>query len=807
MTRHLCIHAHFYQPPRENPWLGEVEVQDSARPYHDWNERIAAECYQRNAASRILDDEGRIARIVNNYARISFNFGPTLLSWMERRRPDVYAAVREADRDSRRRFSGHGAALAQAYNHVILPLADARDKRTQVRWGIADFEHRFGRPPEGLWLPETAVDLETLEVLARHGLRFTILAPGQARRARRLGHGRWRDVEGGRIDPRRPYLCRLPSGRSIALFFYDGPVARDVAFGDLLRDGARFARRLGEAFDGGRREAQLVHVATDGETYGHHHRFGDMALAYCLRHLELHGTARLTVYGEYLEAHPPTHEVEIQEHSSWSCAHGVERWRSHCGCSTGAHPGWDQAWRAPLRRGLDGLRDALAALYEREAAPLLRHPWEARDDYIRVVLDRSEPTVRAFLDRHGVGELRGEDKVRALKLLELQHNALLMYTSCGWFFDDISGIEAVQILGYAARAAQLAREVGGNDPEPALLEALAEARSNLGGTGADVYRTRVAPARVDLLRVGAHFAVSSLFDGEAGRTGSYAFEPVEGADDRLEAGHHRLALGAGTVRSLVTGEALPVSYAVLHLGDHVISAGVRPRRGEAAFAEMGRAFREAFLRSDVAEVFRLQTRHFGRRVYSLRDLFRDAQRAILDRVRYATLDRVEGVYRALFQDNYALMSFLRDLGVPVPAALRAAAEQVVGADLVALFRGDGVDPERLARLLEEERKWGLRLDWELIGYVAGAWIDREVARWARRPEHRGPLESLRAVLEHLGPSPAEPDLWRAQNAYAEVAERLPQVLDAVAARPGGRTEAWHAAFTRVGELLGVRTGG
>lgn len=369
MERYVCIHGHFYQPPRENPWLEEVELQDSAHPYHDWNERITAQCYAPNAASRILDPEERIIEIVNNYSSISFNFGPTLLAWLERHDHDTYRAILEADRTSRERFSGHGSALAQIYNHMIMPLASRRDKVTQVIWAIHDFKRRFEREPEGLWLAETAVDLETLEVLAEWGLRFTLLAPRQAARVREMVPGaNWEEVGGGRIDPSRAYQCSLPSGKTISLFFYDDPVSRDIAFGGLLISGDGFARRLAEAFSPSRPWPQLVHVAIDGETFGHHHRFGDQALAYCLHLIEAQGLARITNYGEYLEKHPPTHQVEIYENSSWSCVHGVERWRNDCGCQSGMHHGWTQSWRKPLRETLDWLRDEAATLFEQRAA-------------------------------------------------------------------------------------------------------------------------------------------------------------------------------------------------------------------------------------------------------------------------------------------------------------------------------------------------------------------------------------------------------------------------------------------------------
>jgi alpha-amylase/alpha-mannosidase (GH57 family) len=408
MERYICIHGHFYQPPRENPWLEAIEVQDSAHPYHDWNERITAECYAANATSRILDEHERIIRLVNNYAKMSFNIGPTLLAWMEKKAPDVYESILEADRESQAVFSGHGSALAQGYNHIILPLATTRDKYTQVIWGIRDFEYRFGRSPEGMWLPETAVDLETLDILAEGGMRFSILAPHQARQVRPLGEKAWRDVSGAEVDPTMPYVQHLPSGRSIVLFFYDGPISRAVAFEKLLNDGEAFARRLVSGFSEKRTWPQLVHIATDGESYGHHHRFGDMALAYALEHIEKNNHARLTNYGEYLEKHPPSHEVGIFENTSWSCEHGIERWQGDCGCNSGKHPEWNQDWRRPLREATDFLCEHFSRKYEEKARALLVSPEEARNGYIEIILDRSAATIEACLSRHPVKKLNEE---------------------------------------------------------------------------------------------------------------------------------------------------------------------------------------------------------------------------------------------------------------------------------------------------------------------------------------------------------------------------------------------------------------
>ncbi len=577
MEKYICIHGHFYQPPRENPWLEAVELQDSASPFHDWNERVTAECYAPNAHARLLDGEGRIERIVSNYSRISFNFGPTVLSWMREKMPDVHQAIVEADRASRERFSGHGSALAQCYNHIIMPLANLRDKQTQVRWGISDFQFRFGRAPEGMWLPECAVDNESLEVLAEFGIKFTILSPGQASRVRDLHGGDWQEVGGGRVDPSMPYVVKLPSGRSIVVFFYDGPIAQAVAFENLLMNGETFANRLLKGFNDDRTWNQLVHIATDGESYGHHCRYGDMALAYALHSINAGKQARLTIYGEFLEQNPPTHEVEVFQASSWSCPHGVERWWRHCGCNSGGHPGWDQNWRQPLRAALDWLRDELSGRYEIKAREFLKDPWEARNEYIHVILNRSPENIAVFFQKHATRELKGAGQVNALRLLEMQRHALLMYTSCGWFFDELSGPETVQVIQYAARAIQLAADLLGEDLEPGFLDVLGVAKSNIPphDDGRAIYANFVKPAIMTRERAGAHYAISSLFDSYPEEARIYSFTVRQLERQLFTSGNARLALGRIEVAFEITRNSDLVSYAVLHLGDHNVNCGAR----------------------------------------------------------------------------------------------------------------------------------------------------------------------------------------------------------------------------------------
>jgi alpha-amylase/alpha-mannosidase (GH57 family) len=457
----LVIHGHFYQPPRESPWTGEVEAEPSAAPYHDWNERIHDECYAPN---------------VVNYPKISFNFGPTLLSWLESHHSDTYQKILNADKESIAKRNGHGNAIAQAYGHAILPLCNERDRLTQIVWGLADFRFRFGREAESLWLPETAANDDILALLIEQGLRYVILAPNQAK---------------GAVDTSRPYSFRHTDGsaRSLAVFFYNGPLARAIAFEKALTS----SRGLVEQFVRAARAGGLVNVATDGETYGHHFKFGDLCLAHALEVEAKEAGFWITNYGEYLDRNPPKLEVKIDngpngEGTSWSCAHGVGRWARDCGCHTGGEPGWNQLWRAPLRAALNFLRDDTGVKFESLASELLRDPWAARNDYIDVILDR-EHARETFLSHHALRSLTSLEESRVLNLMEMQRSALLMFTSCGWFFSDLAGIETIQVMRYAARVIDLQDQLGLDPPRKRFLEMMAEAKSNQPekGNGAEIF--------------------------------------------------------------------------------------------------------------------------------------------------------------------------------------------------------------------------------------------------------------------------------------------------------------------------------
>ncbi len=806
MKRFLCIHGHFYQPPRENPWLEAIELQDSAFPYHDWNERIAAECYAPNAMARRLDGDGRIVDIVNNYSRISFNFGPTLLAWMQEHAPDVLAAVVEADRQSRERFSGHGSALAQTYNHMILPLASTRDKHTQVLWGLRDFEHRFGRAPEGMWLAETAADMHTLEVLAERGIRFTILSPFQASRVRPLKGGPWTDVDGGRVDPSRPYRVQLRSKRSIVVFFYDAPLSKAVAFEELLNSGEALAGRLMDGFDDGRDWDQLVHIATDGESYGHHHRYGEMALAHALDQIEQQGLARLANYGEFLERHPPAMQAQIHEKSAWSCSHGVGRWFADCGCNSGSRPGWRQHWRAPLREAMDWLRDTIEPLFEREAALFFRDPWEARNDYIRVILDRSDESVAAYFERQARQPLDETQQVAALSLMEMQRHAMLMYTSCGWFFDELSGIETVQVIQYAGRAIQLARTVFGEDLEPGFLERLAKAPSNIPehGNGRAIYEKFVQPAILDREKLGAHFAVSSLFEDYPEKARVYCCTFEQQHRQVFTAGRAKLVLGRSRVTLDVTRATDVLSYAALHLGDHNVNCGVRFFRGDEAFQQLVADFTEAFDRADFPQIIRLMDKHFGESHYSLKDLFRDEQRKALRQILASTQQDIESHFRQIAGQYTPLTRFLKDISAPLPPPLKTAVHFVLNCDILRQFEADDPDPARVRALVEQAQAGSIDLQRDLLSYAIKGHLDRRLDRLVQSPDDVSWLARTAELVEAIRSMGLEPNLWKTQNLCFQMLHAILPGRKAKAEQGDPAAGQWLEHFHKLCEQLGFQ---
>lgn len=480
--RYVIIHGHFYQPPRESPWTGLISPEPTAAPFPNWNERILSECYTANAHAHMM--EGTVVHVRNNYESLSFNVGPTLASWMERHGKTAYRAIRRGDELSRERCGGHGNAIAQSYNHSILPLLSARDRELQIAWGIEDFVYRFRRRPEGIWMPECAADDDTLEAIAAAGLKFTIVAADQGR------------FNGPRADSRAagPFIWR---GRehTLAIFRFDRPLSGEIAFGDLLNDGAKMADRLTETALALEPGAALL-VATDGETFGHHKKTGASELARALTLLERRGDIMLANLGEYLASHAPDGSFEMNGPTSWSCEHGVARWHSNCGC--GGNPGTTQEWREPLFDAMQFVKNHTDAMYQRFAPAMVEDAAGALNESVRIFLDPQPAVQEEFFVKRKVANERFHDQL--VRLFEMVRAGQAAMTSCAWFFDDFGGPEGRVALRWAARAIEIAAEFAPTI-EPEVLSRLRTIRSNRRdiGDAATLYlslKTREARGRI-----------------------------------------------------------------------------------------------------------------------------------------------------------------------------------------------------------------------------------------------------------------------------------------------------------------------
>jgi alpha-amylase/alpha-mannosidase (GH57 family) len=712
---YITVHGHFYQPPRENPYLDAIERQPSAAPFHDWNERIHHECYRPNAFARVLNDQGEVVGIVNNYEYFSFNIGPTLMSWIERHDVEVYQRIVDADRKSCERLNGHGNAIAQAYNHMILPLANTRDKYTQIRWGKEDFKSHFGRDPEGMWLAETAVDYDTLEALVAEGIKFIVLAPSQAQRCRPIvtsdaqSQDEWHEVGGSQIDPTRPYRCFLPRRSQdfynphaphptpdtpfIDIFFYDGPISRDMGFDQALSSSHNLAGRLGQAVRGDHRSSQLVAVATDGETFGHHKGGTEKCLAYAFVGEFPNRGWTVTNFAHYLSLKAPEWEVELKPVTAWSCAHGVDRWQDDCGCGGGGL--WDQKWRRPLREALNWLRDQLIKVYDEVGGKLFSDPWLARDEYIQVVRDRSPATVQKFLTRHQSHKLSSSERLDALRLLEMQRHAMLMYTSCGWFFEELSRPEGTQILRYAARALELAGDVAGVQLEKGFVKRLALAPSNVEcfKNGAEVYRQLVISAQISFEQVAAHYAISSLFTTYSREERIYCYSANQLDYQLQRMGSLTLAIGQLQLTSEITRETQHLVFAVLHLCGWDFQCCIQPFSGRRSYTQLKESLSDALNQGSAANTILTMHRHFRERSYSLQDLFAEERHRIMQLLSQETLTRLDQLYTQVYRDNYGvLIAFHRD-ELPVPRELQVAAEIALGHRLLVTLRSLEQDPD------------------------------------------------------------------------------------------------------------------
>lgn len=762
MNRYICIHGHFYQPPRENAWLDKIEIQESAHPFHDWNERITRECYETNGFSRILNENDKITDIVNNYARMSFNFGPTLLHWIESHHKGVYDAIIQADSLSMQYFNGHGSAMAQVYNHIIMPLASRRDKETQVKWGIYDFEYRFKRKPEGMWLAETAVDLETLEVLVENGILFTVLAPSQASRVRASESDSWE----GFTDIRRPYICKLPSGKSISLFFYDGERSQGIAFKGLLDDGKRFASELTSGFDD-RSEPQLMHVATDGETYGHHHNHGEMALAYCTRYLEENQLAKITNYSQFLSIAPPTYEVEIHENSSWSCAHGIERWKSDCGCHTGGGHDWNQKWRTPLREALDDLSIRFEAIYKEELSRYDIDPEELRNNYIELLVNRTPVKTLEFLTKYIPAKLSKKEITRIVRSLEMQKHAQFMFTSCGWFFNDVSGIETVQILQYANRAIQLAEGLTGEDLDSDFIRKLDDAKSNISshGSGRDIYNKWVRTKQLTLTQVGMHYAVGSLFHSDTEVLQVLNYECISEDFKRYRAGIQMLAMGRTKVNSNITLSTKHFSFAILYLGNHHLIGNTSDSMTEHHFKLVADDIQKAFNNGKLSVTIDLIKRHFTDKGFSFYDLMLDEQMNMLNRVLETNIQVALSSYEKINDRTYSLMNVMKNNRLTIPPILIQNLETVNNYYIEDLLKRDinQFNLNDLEEKVQEVKRWDLRLNEEKIAFLATNRIHGLIESFDKDEPDDKLLTQIHNILDLMETISIKPAIHELQN--------------------------------------------
>ncbi|OQY34567.1 MAG: hypothetical protein B6241_04665 [Spirochaetaceae bacterium 4572_59] len=512
----VIIHGHFYQPPRENPWSGIIEDQPTAYPYDNWNQKIQEECYQSNCWSPVLNGEGQVVCQFNNYDYISFNFGPTLLSWIKEYASASYEKIRKADRNSIYLNKGHGNAMAQVYNHIIMPLANEKDRITQIEWGIKDFQHHFERDPEGMWLAETAIHPETAEELVKAGIKYTVLSPWQADLITKNGSDTIK-AENRKELWQHPWIIPCPSG-DLTVFFYHPGLSSDISFQHLLRDANLFYSRVNQELDDP--GTTLLSIATDGEIYGHHEKWGNMGLSAFISKVLADDSLCISNFAARMDMENPAGTVGLQKGedekgSSWSCSHGVSRWYKDCGCNTGGKEEWDQAWRTPLRDGLNSLSNETDRIYEKEMARLTgRDPWEVRNKYIEVLLNPSK--ANQFYKENGPGKKSLSDRNLFFSLLEGQKNKMFMFTSCGWFFSDIAGIEARQNLMYAARTIDLYSLFFSISQETTLLDYLSDAESNdiTKGNAAVLYTSQKFVSKKQEFKLIASIILSHFYDLE-----------------------------------------------------------------------------------------------------------------------------------------------------------------------------------------------------------------------------------------------------------------------------------------------------
>ena len=692
---------------------------------------------------------------------------------MEHFAPLTYERIIKADIESVSEHSGHGNAMAQVYNHIIMPLANENDKQTQIKWGIRDFEYRFGRKPEGMWLAETAVDDETLKFLEENGIKFTVLSPYQALKFRQEGDKDWQDVSWGNIDPARSYRYYIKSapGKFIDLFFYDGAISRSVAFDELLKDGNKFIKRLKEGISDCRDYPQLINIATDGESYGHHTKFGDMALSYVLKIRAKDEGFKITNYAEYLDKYRSNCEVDIKQASSWSCFHGVGRWKEDCGCSTGGHPGWNQKWRKPLRDALDYLRDELIVVFENEGQKYFDNVWNVRNKYINVILDRNEMNVKKFQQENFKPDLTDDDKVHAMELLEIQRQAMLMYTSCGWFFSEISGIETVQIMKYAARAMQLAARFTSKNLEEKFLEILSQAKSNIPefGTGKDIFERFVKPSIITVKQIATLWALSSLYQDFEDEENVYCYTITRKAYKKVQKNSSTFIVGHIEIQSKITLQKSNVMFALMQYAGGDFHCTIKEYSDDAEFNRIKNDLIKIYTMNTLTEIIRALDEYFGKEYFTLKDIFIEERRKILQILLKGKLEKFSQTYQEMYDEGKGSIYHLQGLGLSIPDEFKISAEYALSHKFndIVVHSGGFVEDDLIQQATDinfEAKKIDIKLDKSPSNLV----FSKKILQNINRLVHSFEIQQADVVLEifdNVRKLELNVDIAEAQNIY------------------------------------------
>ncbi len=713
-NKYICIHGHFYQPPRENPWLNEIETEISAQPFKNWNVRITRECYGPNAYARILNDKGLIIKLVNNYEKISFNFGPTLISWIEKNYPKLYHKILEADKISQEYNNGHGNAIAQIYNHIIMPLATREEKEIEIIWGIKDFIHRFNRNPEGLWLSETAVDLETIEILIQNNIKFIILSPTQVKKVRKIGTEKWEEVNEFSINSNRPYELKLPNGKKIAIFFYEREISSKIAFDSILNDGNTFINEIFSKFEEKNKEPQLVNIASDGETYGHHKKFAEMALAYALDQIEMKNSARIINYGYFLELFPPRFEVEIKENTAWSCAHGVERWRSNCGCRFNNE--LNQKWRTPLRDAMNWLKSKVDDFFNTELPKYLKDIDQVKRDYIEVILNQYKNRRIEFIKKFQLRELTESEQISVSRILEMYKNSLLMFTSCGWYFDDISGLESIQIMKYAGRILQLFERFHINYSEDYLkIIEVAESNFKSKGNGRSIFN-QVLKNIIGFRKVVANYAISKSIFSVPDKNDFYIYHIENIEAEIYELGSAKLLVGYLKIFFDYTGRNQTIMYVSLSFGKEFLASAKKLESKEEYFA-FKENISQKFKKMGLSEIIQFIDKNFEGELFGLEDLFSKEQEEILDYLIDSQFIPLEEEFNKFYEDNLKFMTYLANIGAKIPKKFLIVLNFILNQKMKEklsehYFQTHDLKP--LVSILDKAKFWGLKLDTAMI---------------------------------------------------------------------------------------------